>query len=215
MGQDARHSLLARLKRALEAKGAVNAARRLELAARYYPEEDQAGLTSLVVRHCREYGLPLEDILPGSGDMHTDAGVAVTPVFAMGSTYPDTGTWRLTEIERIALSSRLLGPTRFVTRMDSRALEPRIHLGAYLVVDTAQEAPPVKSAQRLPPEAEGVPFALDLAGEGLVVRLTRYDAANDAWELASLDRAVPPMRIARGTDGCRLIGRVVWVAQQF
>ncbi len=215
MGHEVRHPMLARLKLALQAKGAFKAARRLDMAAIYYPEENEAGVRSLVLRHCREYGIAPEDI---AGEDLVDSltgGVSLTPVFAMGSTHPRTGCWRLTEIERIALSSRLLGPSRFVTRMDSRALEPRIRLGAYLVVDTAQELPPTAARPGLAPEAEGAAFALDLKGEGLLVRLTRYDADHDRWELAALDRSVPPMVVPRGTDGCRLVGRVVWVAQEF
>ncbi|WP_428558459.1 MAG: hypothetical protein ACP59X_11820 [Solidesulfovibrio sp. DCME] len=215
MGHDVQHPMLARLKLALEAKGEFKAARRLDLAALYYPQENQAGVRSLVLRHCREYGLAPEDIA-GQDLAHPAPGrVTLTPVFAMASTNPRTGCWRLDEIERIALSSHLLGPTRFVTRMDSRALEPRIRLGAYLVVDTAQDLPPAASHAQLPPEAEGTPFAMDIKDEGLVVRLTRYDAGHDSWELAALDQSVPPMVVPRQNEGCRLVGRVVWVAQEF
>lgn len=215
MAQQAPHPLLIRLQSALEAKGAHQAAKRLDMAAAYYPEGNQEGLRSLVLRHCREYGIDPGDILRQDGLEPADADVDVTPVFAMASTHPCTGNWRLTEIERIALSSRLLGPTRFVTRMLGRALEPRIHQGAYLVVDTAQNLPPAKSQADLPVETESAPFALDIKGEGLVVRLTRYDPGRDSWELAALDTAVPPMCVPRASEGCRLVGRVIWVAQEF
>lgn len=209
MEQHAQHPLLTRLHAALEAKGENKAAQRLLLAAGYYTEDDTEGLVSLVMRHCREYGIDPREVL-GDGAPQCPPGIVMTPVFTMAATHPRTGRWRLAEIERIALSPRLLGPTRFVTRMDERALEPRIRQGAYLVVDTAQELPPAG----IRAEEQGVPFALDLSGEGLVVRLTCYDHSRDCFELAALDSAQPPRTVPRETAGCRVVGRVVWVAQE-
>ncbi len=209
MEQYAHPPLLARLQLALEAKGENKAAQRLLVATGYYANDDEAGITSLVMRHCREYGIDPREVL-GDGAPQCTSRTVMTPVFTMAATHPRTGRWRLAEIERIALSARLLGPTRFVTRMDDRALEPRIRQGAYLVVDTAQELPPsgVRAGE------QGVPFALDLSGEGLVVRLTCYDRCRDCFELAALDSAQPPRTVPRETAGCRVVGRVVWVAQE-
>ncbi len=215
MGQEARHPMLVRLRHVLEAKGARDAARRVTLVETYCRGSDDMVVRSLIMRHCREYGIdPCCVLGDGVADLPPD-GVALTPVLGMASTNPYTGRWQRSEIERIALSATLLGPTRFVTRMDTRALEPRIRLGAYLIVDTTQDLPPAKSTE--PPqtaEQEGAPFALDIQGEGLVVRLTRYDEVRDAWELATLDRSIPAMAFSRQATCCHLVGRVVWVAQE-
>ncbi|WP_300160614.1 S24 family peptidase [Solidesulfovibrio sp.] len=166
------------------------------------------------MRHCREYGIDPRIILGEDVLSHTPARIVMMPVFAMDVVHPRTGRWGLREIERIALLSRLLGPTRFLTRMEGRALEPRIRHGAYLMVDTAQDLPPAKSPDDASADEAGVPFALDIPGEGLVVRLTRYIDGRDSFELAALDRAVPTFVVPRGEDGCRIVGRVVWVAQE-
>jgi hypothetical protein len=165
------------------------------------------------LRHCREYGIDPRIILGEDVLGHAPARTVMTSVFAMDAVHPRTGRWRLREIERIALPSRLLGPTRFLTRMEGHALEPRIRQGAYLLVDTSQDLPPARSHDASDLET-GVLFALDILGEGLVVRLTRYDDTRDSFELAALDGAVPPMAVPRGEEGGRIVGRVVWVAQE-
>lgn len=134
----------------------------------------------------------------------------------MASIHPRTGRWRLAEVERIALAPSLLSPTRFVTRMDSRALEPRIRLGAYLIVDTAQELVPATSVApttAMPPTEEASVFAVDLHGEGLVVRLARYVSALNRLELLALERKAPTLVVPGDDPDCRVVGRVVWVAQ--
>lgn len=203
-----KHPVFVRLGQALQAIGAHHAARRLELAQSLFEKRDDTGIRSLALRHCREYGLDATWILQGQGQGPDSAGLPpdLTPVFAMTSVHPRTGRWRLEEVERIALSPEILSPTRFVTRMDSRALEPRLRLGAYLVVDTALDRIPGKDD----PDAA---LAVDVRGEGLVVRMARYDRRSNMLELAALDRTLPPLVVPCGEPESRVVGRVVWVAQ--
>jgi hypothetical protein len=207
-----RHPILVRLERALLAIGANHAARRLELLTPALQSQDNKQLHSMALRHCREYGLDSAWILSGHGKAAkafapvSPAVSELTPVFAMASVHPQSGRWRLKEIERIALAPELLSPTRFVTRMDGRCLEPRIRHGAYLVVDTARDRVPER------PDAS-TPFAVDVQGEGLVVRLARYERSAHRLELTGVAPNVPPFVVPCGAPDSRVVGQVVWVAQ--
>ncbi|MHC1710784.1 MAG: helix-turn-helix transcriptional regulator [Solidesulfovibrio sp.] len=212
MGPVVHHPILVRLERALLAIGASHAARRLELLTPALQSQDNKQLESMALRHCREYGLDSVWILTGHGEaggVHpfSSGGVSeLTPVFAMTSVYPQSGRWRLKEIERIPLAPELLSPTRFVTRMDGRCLEPRIRHGAYLVVDTARGQVPEGSDA-------STPFAVDVQGEGLVVRLARYERSANRLELTGVEPNVPPFVVPCGAPDSRVVGQVVWVAQ--
>ena len=210
MGQDRPNTILIRLKAALLLAGATNAAARLDAARPILAQGNDDGIQSLALRHCREYGLDPAWILGGQEQAAAPPGpcATLTPVFAMSATHPVTGRWQLREIERIALAPPLLGPSRFVIRMDSRALEPRIRQGAYLVVDTDQDA-----ASGTGEDVLAAPFAMDIQGEGLVVRLLRYDSRMDRLELSALDHRTPSLTLSRDAEQCRVVGRVVWVAQ--
>jgi len=216
MGQEARHPILERLTGVLQARGESESARCLETALSFLDRQNDEGIRSLALRYCREYGLDPQWILHGQAQNDAAGRLSEwTPVFAMASIHPRTGRWRLAEVERIALAPSLLSPTRFVTRMDSRALEPRIRLGAYLIVDTAQEFVPATSADPADasPTEEASAFAVDLHGEGLVVRLARYVSALNKLELLALERKAPTLVVPSDDPDCRVVGRVVWVAQ--
>ncbi len=150
---------------------------------------------------------------PDAGSDHASApDAAAVPVFSLSATDSRTGRWVPTEVERIVLPSALLAPTRFVTRMDSRALEPSIRLGAYLVVDMAQTKVPATATPGIPP-ASLAPFAVEVSGEGLVVRLVRHDPLRDRLELVALDSRTPALSVSCGNHGCQVVGRVVWTVQ--
>jgi len=207
MGQDNRQMLFTRLGQALAVSGAYEAAKRLKLLQTFVDMYEDEAIGSLILRHCREYGIDPDWVFTGRGCVETAViSSAMTPVFAMSSVHPETGRWQLVEIERIALAPQILSPARFVTRMESRSLEPRIREGAYLVVDTAQD--------QVPEDEEGlVPFAVDLVGEGLVVRMAHYDRHANRVKLTSLAPGVPPVVVPCDAPEHRVVGRVVWVAQ--
>lgn len=208
MGEEARHPVLVRLGRALTAIGADEAVRRLEQLTPLLQIPDDEQLRSLVLRHCRDYGLDPAWILTGQGFQPLPAITVsgLTPVYAMTSVHPRTGHWLAQEIARVALVPAMLTPSRFVTRMDSRVMEPRIHLGAYLVVDTAEDCVPAKPAT-------GQIFAVDVHGEGLVVGLVRYDRTADRLELTGPESGEAPFFVPCSDYDTQVIGRVVWVAQ--
>lgn len=207
MGQYSRHTLFTRLGQALTASGASKAVSRLKLLQQFVDVYEDNAIDSLIMRHCREYGIAPDWVFKGVGCPETAvAASASTPVFAMSSVHPKTGRWRLVEIERITLAPHILSPTRFVTRMECRSLEPRIREGAYLVVDTEQD--------QLPETADNfAPFAVDVAGEGLIVRMACYERRSDRVRLTSLTPGLPPMLMRHNASEHRVVGRVVWVAQ--
>lgn len=213
MGQDARNAILIRLKAALLAKGAADAAKRLDIVRSLLATQDDAAIRSLARRHCREYALNPAWILEGrerETALLPDAATTWAPVFAMAATHPGTGRWQLREIERIALAPFMLGPSRFVIRMDSAALEPRIRRGAYLVVDTAEDAGAARNdaAERGVSEPTA-PFAMDIRGKGLVVCML----PDGQGELAALRQKEVEGVLSGEAVPTRIVGRVVWVAQ--
>lgn len=216
MGRKIRHPILERLTQALEAKGHCLASRHLEMACALIDGQDEACLRALALEHCRRYGLDLRRILQGHETPQGAAGApGYTPVFSMASIHPRTGRWRLAEIERIPFPPALLSPSRFVTRMDSRALEPFIRLGAYLVVDMSREIVTVApAADPDTPSGNAPVFAVEVPGEGLVVRLAFYDAGCDRLELQAVAPQAPPLAVPGQEPGCRVVGRVVWMAQE-
>ena len=207
MEQERGFEIIERLLQALKAHGAHAAAKRLAWAQPLVAEGDATALHSLALRHCREYALDADWVLLGRGRPEDAAPLPeLTPVFAMSSVNPDTGRWQRREIERIALSPDLLAPGRFVSRMEERCLEPRIVQGAYLVIDTKDAHVP---RDRESPSA----FAVDLRGEGLVVRLARHDRSNSRLEWYGLAADCPSFFTPPKDQEKRLVGRVVWVAQ--
>ena len=214
MEQDARNAIFLRLREALLARGAKDAARRLDIVRSVLDTQDDAALNSLALRHCREFDLDPAWILHGQGEPAVpETPVAWAPVFAMSATHPRTGRWQLREIERIALAPSILSPSRFVTRMDSPALEPCIHKGAYLVVDTAQDTigPPNVAPQAA--DAATVPFAMDIQGQGLVVRMLPSRRNPAQAQPAACDTGEAGAGYVRDGEHARIVGRVVWVAQ--
>ncbi len=207
MEQERGLEIIERLVRALTAHGAHAAAKRLAWAHPLLTQGDDAARRSLALRHCREYALDADWVLLGRGRPENAAPLpALTPVFAMSSVNPDTGRWQRREIERIAFSSDILSPGRFVSRMEERCLEPRILQGAYMVIDADDDSVPEDRESQ-------AAFAVDMRGEGLVVRLARHDRDASLLELFGLTPDCPPFFTPPGDSESLLVGRVVWVAQ--
>jgi hypothetical protein len=205
MGQARELRIIKCLGQALSAQGAHDAARRLAGVQPLLQSHDEDALRSLALRHCREYALDAAWVLRGQGNPPCSPPV-LTPVFAMTRIHPVTGRWQLQEIERIALAPAILSPSRFVTRMDGTGLEPRIRHGAYLVVDTREDRVPDS------PDTQML-FAVSMRGEGLVVRLARWDGPAGRMVLSDLRAQSLPFFVPGDGTESQVVGRVVWVAQ--
>jgi hypothetical protein len=177
--------------------------------------EDESALRDWILRNHGRYGLDPLWILTGIGQPPRllEAGSPpLAPVFAMSPIDPQTGRWRPLVRERIALAPSILSPTRLVVRMDDRGMEPRIRQGAYLVVDSGDVRIPEKSADGENQARTAPIFAVDVIGEGLVVRLVQHEARRSRLLLTGLDPAFPTLFLPVETE-TRVLGRVVWVAQ--
>lgn len=216
MGHDTANSIHQRLRQALVARGtadeAGDEADRRELATL----RDESALREWVLRHHARLGFDPVWVLTGvdrSPGHPEPQGDGLSPVYAAGSVDPRTGHWRRHVREHVSLPPTVVRPGRFVVRMESRAMEPRLRLGAYLVVDANQDAVPALLADQDPATvAQGPVFAVDVPGEGLVVRLARRDERLDRLVLTGLAPAGTPFFLSSLSD-CRILGRVVWVAQ--
>jgi hypothetical protein len=214
MGHNAPNPLFDRLAQAL--KAAIPAPVRPFGSASLAPPDcrpDDVSVRDWVLRHHGQYGLDPVWILTGQGQPPGTAprtAVPVTPVFAMPPIDPRTGHWQPLPVGSINLPPSVLTPSRFVVRMDNRAMEPRIRPGAYLVVETAAVEIPGTPTRA---DGEARLFAVDVPGEGLLVRMVHDDVGLGRLVLTSLDRNYPPLFLPRIADNPPVIGRVVWVAQ--
>lgn len=216
MGNDTPNPIYQRLSQALDASvSATNDPSIRDALHDLSDAQGDAAVRDWVLRHHVRLGLDPVWILTGVGQpprpLKTDDGIA-TPVFATTSIDPRTGHWRPLIRERIGLPAALVSPGRFVIRMESRAMEPRLRLGAYLVVDESQTDLPAPPSGQEEQVTQGPVLAVEVPGEGLVVRLARLDAQRQRLVLTGLDPSCPPYSLSRHTE-YRVVGRVVWVAQ--
>lgn len=211
MGNNTSNPIRLRLFQALEAIPAAEPARH-DLAAL----TDEPALRDWILRNHKRLGLDPVWLLTGveqPGRPATSDESLDVPVFSAVAVDSRTGHWRPLVRERIRLPASLVCPGRFVIRMETRAMEPRLRLGAYLVVDEGQTAPPLLVVDQEPAQAAQNPiFAVDVPGEGLVVRLACLDDRRQRLVLTGLDPSSPPYCLPRQAD-YRVVGRVIWVAQ--
>ena len=177
---------------------------------------DETALRDWVLRHYGQYAIDPVWVLTGHGqppDVGALADITETPVFALAPIDPGNGHWAPRPIETIRLAPELLGSSRFVVKMDNRAMEPRIRQGAYLVVDADDVAIPRNPLETAPSPESAKVFAVAVTGEGLLVRLVVHDPNRNRLVLTSLDPDYPPLFIPQPNADSRVVGRVVWLAQ--
>lgn len=218
MGHDTRHPLRNRLTRALAARTTGTARCSAFPPPPPVPDNDanEASIREWVLRHHARYGLDPIWILTGIGpgpDGTRPQPQPVTPVYAMSAVDPRSGDWRPEVVDRIRLGPELIGQGQFVIRMEDRSMEPRIRCGAYLIVDPGQVRLPEKPTAPRPVRPDGHIFALNMPGEGLVVRLTQVEKTTERVELVALAECTPPLFLSREAADRLLQGRVVRLAQ--
>jgi|GEM_PF-2548555 len=177
---------------------------------------DEGSLREWILRHHARYGLDPLWILTGIGPAPEGTAApsrASVPVYAMSAIDPRSGLWRPEVVERIPFGPELIGRDQFVIRMEDRSMEPRIHCGAYLIVDPNQARLPEKTAADPSALPDGRIFALALPGEGLVVRMAHVETAMERVVLTALAESTPTIAIARAAAVRLVKGRVVRLAQ--
>ena len=123
-------------------------------------------------------------------------------VHAMNSLAPKTGTWTPTVIESIQIAESLVRPHLLVVRMEDDGMEPVIRRQAYVGLD--RDDVTVRS---------GEIYALDIPGEGLVVKRVERDSDRGRLRLVSASPRHAERSLAQDGPDYVVIGRVVWGIQ--
>ena len=129
-----------------------------------------------------------------------DAKNAVVTVYA---TQTESGEEVPQPLGRLNIPQSFVIPGLHVVRLDSAGMEPHIHKGAYVGIDTAQRH-----------VASGELYGVRLPYEGLVIKRAYIDTQHAKLILRSENTAHPEVQIPLAeSEGC-LVGRVSWVLQR-
>ncbi len=135
------------------------------------------------------------------------SGAYATParatVYAMTRTDPETGAWVKEGLESIPLPESLARPALLVAKMDNTSMEPVIRRNAYVGIDCDETH--VRS---------GEIYALDIAGEGLVIKRVIRDLENKRLVIISDNPAYQEQHFSLTNSGIATIGKAVWVIQE-
>lgn len=106
--------------------------------------------------------------------------------------------------ERIAIPGCMPGKDLFVIRMEDDGLAPTIRRGAFLGLDRSDKR--VRS---------GAIYGVMIPLEGLVVKRAVVDQEKRMVVLTDARAKQPPYRLTPEEFRMRVVGRVVWVFQEF
>ncbi|QAZ67785.1 S24 family peptidase [Solidesulfovibrio carbinolicus] len=123
-------------------------------------------------------------------------------VYAMNSLDPKTGAWTPTAIASIEIAETLFRPHLLVVQMEDDGMEPVIRRQAYVGLDRDDVT-----------ARSGEIYALDISGEGLVIKRLEPDIAGKRLRLVSASSRHAERFLAQGGPDYLVIGRVVWVIQ--
>lgn len=126
----------------------------------------------------------------------------IVAVHAMDHLDPKTRKWTQKPIESIEISENLNRPALLVVRMEDAGMEPVIRRQAYVGLD--RDDVTVRS---------GEIYALDIPGEGLVIKRVERGSDGERLRLVSASPRHAERSLPLGGPGYAVIGRVVWVIQ--
>ena len=126
----------------------------------------------------------------------------IVAVHAMDHLDQKTRKWTQQPIESIEISENLNRPALLVVRMEDAGMEPVIRRQAYVGLD--RDDVTVRS---------GEIYALDIPGEGLVIKRVERDSAGGHLRLMSESPRHAERTLPLDGPGYVVIGRVVWVIQ--
>lgn len=124
-------------------------------------------------------------------------------VYAMARTDPQTGAWRRDPLESIPLPEPLARPNLLVVKMDNTSMEPIIRRGAYVGIDCDDIH--LRS---------GEIHAMDIPGDGLVIRRVVRDLENKRLSLVGNNPDLQPQHLPLEEPGITPIGKPVWIIQE-
>ena len=130
-------------------------------------------------------------------------GMAV-PVYTCEAEGEDTGAPALKANSMISLPQHFARPDIKVFNVNSAAMEPTLRRNAYIGVDTTCKRP-----------VSGELFAFFAPHEGIIVRRPYVDSDNERILLRTDAPGHPEASLSIETAAERVLGRVVWVLQEF
>lgn len=124
-------------------------------------------------------------------------------VYAMARIDPETGAWLREGIESIPLIESLARPKLLVVKMDNTSMEPAIRRNAYVGIDCDDTR--IRS---------GEVFALDILGEGLVIKRLVHDLGNKRLTIIGDNPTHQAQYSPLDNPGITLMGRAIWIIQE-
>jgi hypothetical protein len=124
-------------------------------------------------------------------------------VHAMDRTDPETGAWVREVLETIPLFDSLRRPHLLVVKMDNASMEPTIRRTAYVGLNADDV--------RL---RSGEIYALDVPGEGLVIKRVVRDLEKKRLGMIADNPAHQPLFLPLDNPGVTAVGKAVWVIQE-
>lgn len=138
------------------------------------------------------------------GAAYAAATPARATVYAMPRTDPGTGAWVKDGLESIPLPDALVRADLLVVRMDNGSMEPGIRYNAYVGIDCADVAP----------LRGGEIYALDMPGEGLIIKRVVRDVEKQRLVLVADMPQYPTISLPLDNPGVGVLGKAVWVIQE-
>lgn len=144
-------------------------------------------------------GMVCEDASRYSGP---DAKNVIVTVYSTQAPPDDNGE-AMPVLGRLSIPQSFSSAGLFVVRIDVASMEPHIHKGAFVGIDTAQRH-----------VASGELYGVRLPYEGLVLKRAYIDTQNSRLVLRSENPAHPEVSLPLDGHESHIIGRVAWVLQR-
>lgn len=144
-------------------------------------------------------GVVCEDVSRYSGP---DAKNVIVTVYSTQAPV-ESSEESMPALGRLNIPQSFSSPGLFVVRIDVASMEPHIHKGAFVGIDTAQRH-----------VASGELYGVRLPYEGLVLKRAYIDTQNSRLVLRSENPAHPEVSLPLDGHEAHIVGRVSWVLQR-
>jgi hypothetical protein len=113
------------------------------------------------------------------------------------------GAWQPEYIAQLAIPETYFRPALIVVKAEDAGMEPNIHKGAFIGLDTEQKR-----------VLSGEIYGIYVPNEGLAIRRVLYDAQQEVFVLRGDNPDLPDQNLTPETKDKLLLGRVIWVMQE-
>lgn len=156
-----------------------------------YTPFDQPALSEALREDGSPYGEPM-------------ASTKVVTYYAMAGGTTEEGTWKPRAAGKLAIPSAYDRKSLLVVRMDGSGMEPQIRRGAYVGMDRDQTS-----------VLSGEIYGVLLPFEGLVIRRVFLEAENNRFVLRAENPGHADQHFTFEEYKDKIIGRAVWMIQEF